>query len=731
MNLSAPSLLKENMNELLESGELYEAAKLAAEIVAIEPQNPNALNVMGSAAYDRRDFATARGAFEKVVALCPESAIAWNNLARTHVFLHEGLAAKNCVERAISINPLILDFYQTLLHCQSLGSMADESMLMLAEKQIINSRHQISKPEQFFSTVSKIYRSSNRIFQARDTLTRGVTCLPDNLDLRFELGNVLFSAGEISAAETEFRTLISARADFALGWQGLAMCQQQKNQLSEAVNSYLRALELDPSVEGVHQNLATLCALAKEWKLAIKHAYQAALQKKDPTATLLQVDSYKRQICDWSCEKDRDLLVSALHRYEGRDASPFLAMPLIDSPALQLKLAQQWHPPRELSHDLSPMGKAEKGRLRVGWFSNDFYDHATMFLIAGLFREYDTERFEFYIYDYGEERESSYRALLTRACANYEDIHNVETDAVVDLVRQHDLDIAIDLKGYTRGSRIDLFEHRLSPIQISFLGYPGTSGNPAFDYMIADEITVPRKFREFYSEAIMYMPDCYQPNDNQRQISEKQFSRNELGLPEGRFVFACFNQVYKVGVAEFSIWMRLLRDLEGSVLWLYVDDKDARSALKRSAEAEGVEPHRIIFASSLPNSEHLSRCRLADLFLDCFNVNAHTSASDVLWAGVPMVTKQGSQFAARVCSSILTSAGLSDFVATSDDEYFEKARQYALDVNWREKTLAHLAQAKTNSALFNTKKYTRDFESLLSLAHTTYKNKNCPEDLYL
>ena len=141
------------------------------------------------------------------------------------------------------------------------------------------------------------------------------------------------------------------------------------------------------------------------------------------------------------------------------------------------------------------MGKAEKGRLRVGWFSNDFYDHATMFLIAGLFREHDTERFEFYIYDYGEARESSYRALLTEVCANYEDIHNVETDAVVDLVRQHDLDIAIDLKGYTRGSRIDLFEHRLSPIQISFLGYPGTSGNPAFDYMIADEITVPREFR--------------------------------------------------------------------------------------------------------------------------------------------------------------------------------------------------------------------------------------------
>ena len=203
MNLSAPSLLKENMNELLESGELNEASKLAAKIVSIEPQNPNAWNVIGSAAYDRRDFSKARGAFEKVVAHCPESAIAWNNLARTHVFLQEGLAAKSCVERAIFINPLNLDFYQTLLHCQSLGSMADESMLALAEKQIINSRHQISKPEQFFSTVSKIYRSSNRIFQARDTLARGVTCLPDNLDLRFELGNVLFSLSSRDLARAE------------------------------------------------------------------------------------------------------------------------------------------------------------------------------------------------------------------------------------------------------------------------------------------------------------------------------------------------------------------------------------------------------------------------------------------------------------------------------------------------------------------------------------------------
>ena len=562
---------------------------------------------------------------------------------------------------------------------------------------------------------------------AEKTYVSGLTYCPKSQDLRVELGNLLFRKGAISSARIEFEALVSSDPHFALGWQGLAMCQQELGQFPDAISSYLRA---DSEVKGVHQNLATICAIAKEWKLASKHARLASLQKENPTATLLQLDSFRRQTCDWPPEEEEQLLVKGLQYYKGTDASPFLAMALTDNPDIQAKLAAKWHSSRNINRVIPERPISDKKRIRIGWFSNDFYDHATMFLIAGFFREYDSARFEFHIYDYGQPQNSDYGRRLRGQVDQYHLIHNIETNTVIDLVHSHNLDIAVDLKGFTRGSRTDFFDRGLAPLHITFLGYPGTSGNSAFDYMIADNIIITPELRPFYTESVMYMPHCYQPNDNQRIISTRLFDRVSEGLPESGFVFACFNQAYKIGKTEFSIWMRLLNALSDSVLWLYVDNQHAREALRSQAIKLGIDPLRLVFASSLENSEHLARCRLADLFLDCFHVNAHTSASDVLWAGVPIVTKQGRQFSARVCSSLLHAAGLSWMVARSDEDYFELAYNYAINPELQRQTLEWLSKAKDSSALFSTVDYTRDLERLLETAHAKWLRGDGPADIH-
>ena len=274
-----------------------------------------------------------------------------------------------------------------------------------------------------------------------------------------------------------------------------------------------------------------------------------------------------------------------------------------------------------------------------------------------IFELHDKNKFEIFIYSFSNTQDN-FTEELKNNVDKFTNILNLSDEEAVSLIRKDGIDIAVDLKGFTKNTRLSIFSLRVAPIQISYLGYPGTIGASCIDYIIADKIVIPEIYKKFYSEEVVYMPDCYQCNDSQRAESKKIFKKSDLGLSDDNFIFACFNANNKITSEEFDIWMNLLKKIDNSILWLYKSNDYSATNLKKESEKRGVESSRIIFAERVSNDLHLSRIRCADLFLDTFNYNAHTTASDALWANIPIITRQGKSFSARVCSSLLKSLNL-------------------------------------------------------------------------
>ncbi len=369
------------------------------------------------------------------------------------------------------------------------------------------------------------------------------------------------------------------------------------------------------------------------------------------------------------------------------------------------------------------------GRIRVGYFSADFHDHATLYLMSGLARCHDRARFEISAYSYGATRSGEMRERLAADVDRFVDVREMPDRKVAALAREHGLDIAIDLKGYTQHARSGMFALRPAPVQINYLGYPGTMGADFMDYILADPVVIPAAERPFYSEKVIYLPHSYQPNDDARRIAETRTTRADFGLPERGFVFCCFNNNYKIRRREFDIWMRLLARVEGSVLWLLRSNEWAERNLRREAEARGIAGDRLVFAAPLPHDEHLARQRHADLFVDTFHYNAHTTASDALWGGLPVVTLAGRQFAARVAASLLTAVGLPELIAGTEDAYEALILDLATDAGRLAALREKLARNRLEQPLFDTERYTRDFEKALEIAWERYRAGLDPDDI--
>ncbi len=308
------------------------------------------------------------------------------------------------------------------------------------------------------------------------------------------------------------------------------------------------------------------------------------------------------------------------------------------------------------------------------------------------------------------------------------DVFGKGNQEIAEIAWDRKIDIAVDFNGLLKNGRIEIFAHRPAPIQVNYLAYPGTMGADFIDYIIADEVVIPNESKEHYSEKIIQLPNCYMPQDNTRQISEKPVSRAEFGLPAGGFVFCCFNNNFKISPTEFDIWMRLLTKVDGSVLWLLKSNKWSESNLRSEAIKRGVASDRLVFADRLPLDEHLGRLKLADLFLDTFNFNAHTTASDALWAGLPVLTMIGKSFAARVAGSLLTSIEMPELITKTKEEYEALALSLATDPNKITSIKTKLSKKRISSALFDTETYTKNLEEAYIQAYQRYENALSPAE---
>jgi predicted O-linked N-acetylglucosamine transferase (SPINDLY family) len=354
-------------------------------------------------------------------------------------------------------------------------------------------------------------------------------------------------------------------------------------------------------------------------------------------------------------------------------------------------------------------------RIRVAYLSADFREHPVTHLAVGLFERHDKSRFEITAISFTADS-SPYRDRLNAACERFIDAENKSDQEITEIIRNLEIDIAVDLMGYTLGCRPGVFGQRPAPIQVNYLGYPGTTGSAYMDYIIADEIVIPSDQLQFYSENVVWLPDSYQVNDDRRIIAQQRPTRRQCGLPETGFVFCCFNNNYKITPDMFDVWMRLLQEVDDSIFWLPNYNTTSINNLRRAAECRGVAVERLVFADRLPNHyHHLARLQLADLFLDTLPFNAHTTASDALWAGLPVITCLGAAFPGRVAASVLKAAGLDELITASLADYETLALKLARDPALLAGLKAKIAGNRNSCALFNTDRSRRHIEQAYTM----------------
>lgn len=537
---------------------------------------------------------------------------------------------------------------------------------------------------------------------------------------------------QFQAAEHLLRQALELDSKNRIIYWSLGEVLELMGKPEEAILVHIDALRLDPSNSKSLSYIGSYLMRLEQKEEAINY-FEAAVRFDPNNATALaRLIFLRRQICDWSDLSNREKRIKVFQQ-SNVGIDPFALLTLTDDPALQKKYSVK---AAELARSKTAevsfnRPRAADRKIRLGYFSNDFFNHATMYLLGRQLELHDRDRFEIFVYDYGVENNHEGRQRAVSAADVYRQVTDLENDEIAELARKDGLDIAVDLKGYTKGNRLNIFDNRLAPVHVTYLGYPGTTGVAGMDYMVADPVTIPPALRKHYSEKILYMPDCYQPNDDQRQAADHAPTRAEVGLREDAVVFCSFNTPYKVSPDEFDIWMKLLDRVPNSVLWFYAPTDKAQDNIVKEAKKRGIGRERIVFAGFADQKEHLARLPLADIFLDAFAVNAHTTASDALWSGVPVVTLTGKQFAARVASSLVHVAGLPELATTSRQKYQATALKLARDPAYLADVKSRLKQGIAEGPLYDTPKFTRNFEALMEKALERYNAGLKPDHLSL
>ncbi len=545
------------------------------------------------------------------------------------------------------------------------------------------------------------------------------------------LGNVYYEFKQFNLAIENYNKAIKLNPNFVLSYYNRAKALQEINQKQEAISDYNKAISLKNNFSAAYKNLGNLYA---ELKILDKSIYnhERAL-KINPNMSYLNgtIIQSKCGLSEWTNFKEDKLFLKNGILSEKKNTSPFPTILIYDSPSLQKKAIEIFVKNEFENTKKIKFEKNKNKKIKIGYYSSDFHNHATMYLMANLFECHDKNKFETYAFSFGPDDGSKIRKRVVKTFDKFFDVKFKTTKEIVQHSRELNIDIAIDLKGFTNNNRFDLFIERCAPIQISYLGFPGTSGSDCIDYLIADKIIIPEENKNYYSENIIYLPNSYQANDSNPTLSKRIFSKKDFNLPENKFIFCCFNHNFKILPDMFEIWMRILKKVKNSVIWLLIDNEIAQNNLKKILVSNDIDPNRMIFAGRLPHSEHIIRLGLADLFLDTFPCNAHTTASDALRSSLPIITIKGNSFASRVASSLLTSVGLEELITNSEKEYEELAIKIAEEKNFYKEIKHKLKKNIIEMPLFNSKLFTKKLETAYVEVYKNYNENTKPETIQI
>lgn len=657
-------------------GEMQQASDLIHQALAAKPDFPEALNNMGNVlrAMGRHDEALA--SYQESLRL-REDPGAYNNLGGAYQDLRRFPESDAAFKRAIELDPHYAEaYYNIAIGLRERGDF-DQSMAFYRKSTEANPRL-----AEAYVNIGNLLGDQRRFDEAAAEYRTAIELRPDFAEAHNNLGNILQHGGDLSAAERCYRLAAQYKPKYVDAHVNLGITLASLGRREEALQSFLTALELDPNHSSALSNLFF----------------------------------DQRHLCDWRNFSERENALRSLVRERQGRIGPFAFLTLSSTAEEQLDCARTWAQAVAASVPpgirLSPPSRRVRDKIRVGYLSADFHTHATAFLMAELFERHNRDRFEIYGYSIGPEDDSEMRKRLVKAFDRFVDLRTTPHEQAAQIIAADEVDILIDLKGYTQHARTEILAFRPAPIQVNYLGYPGTMGADFIDYLIADAHIVPPEHQAHYTEKLVYLPNCYQPNDTKREIAPRVITRADCGLPEQGFVFCSFNNSYKITPAIFDVWMRLLKAEPGSVLWLLEAGKESvRENLRREAETRGVDPNRLVFGPGLPLAEHLARHRCADLFLDTLPVNAHTTASDALWAGLPVVTISGDTFVSRVAGSLLKAVGLPQLVTYTLEDYEALALQLARSPLELADIKRRLAENKLTMPLFDIARFTADLEA--------------------
>ena len=588
---------------------------------------------------------------------------------------------------------------------------------------------------------------------------------PDATFALNNFGNLLQDLKKYKSALTHYDRAITLDSNYAEAHNNRGDLLQQMGRWSEALESYERAIALVPSYAEAHYNRANALGLMGRLEEAVA-SHDAAISFAPNYAQAFvnrgnalnelgrhaeAVESFNQaialapdipyllgtrlhvnmQMCDWRHYQERLTVVLEAVKNDLPSSLPFPLLALTADPDLQQRAARNWiqakHPGRK---QVLPFPKsASKQRMRIGYFSADFHHHPVAQLIAGLFEAHDRTNFETYAFSSGPDTGDAMRLRLEQGFEHFIDV-KAESDAqVVARARELALDVAVDLSGLTTGCRPSVFAARVAAIQINYLGYPGTTGASYMDYILADETLITPETESLFTEKVIYLPHSYQPNDRKRTVSQHSFTRAELGLPEDAFVFCCFNNNFKITPETFDRWMAILRAVPEGVLWLLQASEQTAHNLRREAQERGVSPERLIFAPKVPTDQYLARQRCADLFLDSLPYNAHTTTSDALWVGLPVLTCMGQAFASRVAASLLRAVELPELITKDGDAFEARAIELARDPAQLQALRKRLGENRLRAPLFDIERLARAIEDAYLQVHARREAGHPPASL--
>ncbi len=718
-----PALMVQRASVFSLLGRYEEALSDYGRVLALQPDNAEALFGRAGAFYGLQRLPEALADYDRTLALRPDLVEALNNRGNTLRRLGRAEEALEAYAQALNLRPQ---------YPEALFNMGDVLREMGRHEEALQHYDSALNLQPNFAEAlvhrGMALRALGRSAEALEDYDRALSFRPGYAEALYNRGNLLAELQRHNEALASYDQALVLAPDYVDALVNRAAILQRHKKLDAALGDYDWALTLKPDSAVALYNRAVL-----QWTEFRR--YDAALGdleklvRIDPHFDYAQGERLHLRMfgADWrDFEKDVARIEAGI-RAGNHIAKPFQFQAVSSSPA-DLKIcaanfAQHLFPAMPA---LPGSRRHPRAKIRLGYLSGEFREQATAFLTAGLYEAHDHDGFELVAFDSGANDGSPMRKRLETAFDKFVPIADLSDRAAAETVQAHEIDILINLNGYFGQVRMGIFARRPAPLQVNYLGFPGTLGADYMDYILADRIVIPPADARHYSEKVVWLPDCYQANDSQRRIANVHPTRAQNNLPESAFVFANFNAGYKLTPKVFAAWMRILRQAENSVLWQLEGVAEFGDNLRREAAAHGVAPERLIFAPRMAQEEHLARLRLADLSLDTLPCNAHTTASDALWAGLPLITVMGRAFAGRVAASLLTAIGLPELIADNLEDYEKLAVKLARDPAALAAIRGKLSANRLTSPLFDTARHTRSLEQAYATMWNIHKSGEAP-----